>query len=125
MSQYSGQKLRGSLPWRMALLRGTGNARRNKISTLRKLNCLDQTIPREGQRRLSGSSCTCVEQGFNGSGLSGRCQIGEGMKQFRKQHKSSPQLEWQEITLGKWVRQTEKNLTPGFFEGGCEVVRIV
>lgn len=55
------QKFRGSLPWHMALLRSTGNARRNKISTLRKLNCLAQTIPREGQRRLSGRSYTCVE----------------------------------------------------------------
>ena len=47
------------------------------------------------------------------------------MRQFRKHRKSSTQLEWREIILGIWVRQTEKNLTPRLFDGGCEVVRTV
>lgn len=47
------------------------------------------------------------------------------MRQFTKHRKSSTQLEWREITLGKWVRQTEKNLAPRLFDGGCEVVRTV
>lgn len=99
-------------------MRGRGNTRRNKTSPLRKLNCLVQTTPREGQRRLSGRSSTCGDQGFNGSGLSGSCQIGRH-EAVQEAAQSSLQLEWWEITLGKWVRQREKNLTPRFLEGGC------